>query len=417
MSSFLLRFDQFLNFRRMAYAWITGGALWLAWLLSIFLGPGNMDLAGQVIGTDYLQFHAAGTTVRQGDSAELYNFDYQARLELEIIGPELVNFHAFITPPFFAFLFVPLSYLPYALSFTVWSVFGLVALYICLRLLTENASIKPFIWSLTFFPVFASISFGQNSLLSLLLFTLTYIFWRKRLPFLAGLLSSLLLYKPQLVLGLGLLWLLEWRRDWKALLGLGIGALALLGISVLFMPAANLAYLDFSRTSLLSMLSWEQFPVWHDHTWRAFWFLLFPNHLSIAEGMGFIFSLIGVAVFLYIWKKQRHNSSLLFACAVILTLWVSPHAMIYDWAILVLPAVIFWQVLDSHRALRKLIFASLWLALMISGPLTVAQLKIFPIALQISMPVFAFIIGMFIMHLSQPAMPAKVIDPIQVTPD
>lgn len=383
-----VRFDHFLNPRRMAYAWITGAALWAAWLISVILGPGNMDLANQVIGTDYLQFHTAGLAVRQGDSQKLYDFDYQARLELQIAGPELVNFHAFITPPFLAYIFVPLSYLTYPMSFFLWSIFGLFCLYLSLRWLTVNNPNKVLLWSLTFFPVFAAISFGQNSLLSLLILTMTFILWRKRLPFLAGLAISFILYKPQLVLGVGLLWLLEWRRDWKAILGLVSGAIGLVVISIVTMPEASKAYLELSRGAISSMLSWEQFPRWHAHTWRAFWYLLLPNNLSLAEILGIFFSISSVVFFLLFWKKFRNENMLIFAAAVCLTLWVSPHTMVYDWAIMLIPAVILWEGQADLRHVWKTLFTALWIALFLGGSLTVAQLKILPIAMQISLPTF-----------------------------
>jgi hypothetical protein len=416
MSAFLFRLDHLLNPRRTAYAWITAAALWLTWLLSVSLGPGNMDLAKQVVGTDYLQFHAAGMTVRLGDSSKLYDFDYQARLELEIIGPELVNFHAFITPPFFAYIFVPLSYLAYPHSFILWSILSLTGLYLSLRLLTGEPNLKPLLWSLSFFPVFASISFGQNSLLSVLLFTLSYVCWRKRLPFLAGLIISLLLYKPQLVLGIGLLWLLEYRRDWKALLGLASGALGLVAFSIITMPAASLAFLNLSRTALSSMMSWEQFPLWHAHTWRAFWFLLFPDSLTLAEILGLIFSLVGVIAFLLVWKKYRNEQSLLFAAALLLTLWVSPHAMVYDWAILIIPAVLLWQNNDL-RPIRKPLYALLWTALLLSGPLTVAQLRFLPVAVQISLPIYGIIIAVMIKQLMHSTMSSNNLYPINLPPN
>ncbi len=120
-----MKLDRFLTNRRLSYAWIAGGILWFAWILSSLLGPGNMDLAGQVVGTDYLQFYTAGVTLRQGLSSELYSFSDQSQLQQAIAGPNLTSFHAFITPPFLAWLFVPLSLLPYIWSFIVWSILGL----------------------------------------------------------------------------------------------------------------------------------------------------------------------------------------------------------------------------------------------------------------------------------------------------
>lgn len=388
----LIRFNNFLNPKRMAYAWFTGVVLWIAWLLSVFLGPGNMDLANQVIGTDYLQFYTAGMTLRLGESTQLYNFEYQAQLEMLVAGPELVNFHAYITPPFLAFLFVPLSYLPYTLSFIVWSFISLICLYLSLGWLCKCNYVKTFTWSLTFFPIFATISFGQNSLLSLAILSLSYFLWRKRSLFFAGLVSGLILYKPQLVSGIALIWLLEWRRDWKALLGLLSGGVILAALSIGLMPQASQAYLDITRAFLPTMLSMEQFPLWHAHTWRAFWFLLIPGSLSIAELLGLIFSLAGLFFFLLFWRNHHKDEPLLFAAAVCLTLWISPHAMIYDWALLLIPAILLWHNKIHYRHIWRPLFASLWVALLISGPLTVYQVKVLPIAIQISLPIFSLVL-------------------------
>jgi alpha-1,2-mannosyltransferase len=174
-----MQIDHFLNPRRLTYAWIAGAVMWTAWLLSVIIGPGQMDMAGHVIGTDYIQFYAAGISLQQGHSADLYNFEYQSKLEQVIAGPGLTSFHAFITPPFFAWLYVPFASLPYTWSFIIWSLLSLLFLWASIKLLTVEKPIIGFLWSLTWFPIFAAISFGQNSLLSLFLLSLTYWLWRK----------------------------------------------------------------------------------------------------------------------------------------------------------------------------------------------------------------------------------------------
>ncbi len=165
-----------------------------------------MDLANQVIGTDYIQFYAAGTTIRNGEGDRLYDFTYQRQLEQAIAGPEFDTFHAFITPPVLAVLYSPLSFIPYSLSFAVWSVLGVMFLYFSIRLLNSIEVKNQFLWALSWFPVFATISFGQNSLLSLMLLALTYVLWKHEKKLASGLICSLLLYKPQLIIGVGILW-------------------------------------------------------------------------------------------------------------------------------------------------------------------------------------------------------------------
>jgi hypothetical protein len=61
--------------------------------------------------------------------------------------------------------------------------------------------------------------------------------------------------------------------------------------------------------------------------------------------------------------------------------------MIYDWSILLIPAILFWQALPQLRALWKPLFALIWIATFLSGPLTLGQLIVLPVAIQISVPI------------------------------
>ena len=384
--------DRRLNPARLAYAWLAGGALWLAWFLSLLFGAGKFDLAGQVVGTDYVQFYAAGSTVQKGESARLYNFEYQKKLEQDIVGGTISGHHAFITPPFFAWVFVPFSLLPYMWSFAIWSLLGLACLWMSLHWAGAAQPGRWFGWALTWFPVFASISFGQNSLLSLGVLSLTYLLWLRERRWLAGLACSLVLYKPQLVLGVGFLWLLEWRRDWKALAGLAVGGSLLAGLCFVLLPESSRFYMDLSRNVLPGILRQEGFPLWHAHTPRAFWLLLMPGQPSLGETLALLSTVLGIVIYFFYWRKLRREPTLQFAGAVCLTLWTTPHAMIYDWTILLIPAILFWEKRPNCRGLWKVLFALIWVATFLSGPLTLAQSKILPFAVQVSIPVFIFVL-------------------------
>ncbi len=393
---------RFLNSKRLAYAWLFGGALWLGWLLSIGLGSGQVDLAGQAIGTDYVQFYTAGYTLRMGQSARLYDIPYQSQLQQEIIGPRLKSYHAFITPPFLAWVFVPLSVLPYVASFVVWSLLGLAGLWFSLRWLNIQKPHRYMAWSLTWFPIFASISYGQNSLLSLAVLCLCYWLWRKQRLWLAGLVCSLLMYKPQLVIGIGLLWLLEWRRNIPALLGLALGSGLLAILCFWQLPDASWAYVEFARTTLPNLPNWQDFPIWHLHTLRGFWRLALPQQPGWADGLYALFALVGLIGFMAFWRKYRSQPALLFAGAICLTVWLTPHAMIYDWAVLLIPAALLWHLLPQHREDWKILYALVWLTSLVSGPLTFAQWRWLHFALQISVPALLFALYCAYRKLCQP---------------
>jgi len=383
-------FERRLNPTRLSYAWLAGGALWFAWFLSLLLGTGKFDLAGRVVGTDYVQFYAAGSTLHEGESGRLYDFEYQKDLEQDIVGNTFGGYHAFITPPFYAWVYVPFSMLPYMWSFAIWSLLGLACLWLSLHWIDGAKPGWWFGWALTWFPVFASISFGQNSLLSLGILSLTYFLWYRDRRWLAGLVCSLVLYKPQLALGVGFLWILEWRRDWQALLGLAFGGALLAGLSFGLMPEASKVYMNLSHNWLPGILRQGGFPIWQAHTPRAFFLLLMPGQPSLGEALALLSTVMGIVVYLFYWRRLRCEPALLFAGAICLTLWITPHAMIYDWTIFLIPTILFWEKRPDCRGLWKVLFALIWAATFLSGPLTFAQLKILHVAMQLSIPVLAF---------------------------
>jgi len=383
-------FERRLNPTRLSYAWLAGGALWFAWFLSLLLGTGKFDLAGRVVGTDYVQFYAAGSTLHEGESGRLYDFEYQKNLEQDIVGNTFGGYHAFITPPFYAWVYVPFSMLPYMWSFAIWSLLGLACLWLSLHWIDGAKPGWWFGWALTWFPVFASISFGQNSLLSLGILSLTYFLWYRDRRWLAGLVCSLVLYKPQLALGVGFLWILEWRRDWQALLGLAFGGALLAGLSFGLMPEASKVYMNLSHNWLPGILRQGGFPIWQAHTPRAFFLLLMPGQPSLGEALALLSTVMGIVVYLFYWRRLRCEPALLFAGAICLTLWITPHAMIYDWTIFLIPTILFWEKRPDCRGLWKVLFALIWAATFLSGPLTFAQLKILHVAMQVSIPVLAF---------------------------
>lgn len=383
-------FGAYLTPRRMRYAFIIAGAMWISWTVSVLLGPGNFDLAGQAVGTDFTQYYSAGHTVRSGQSAYLYDPPYQRSVQRNLVGPQLQGFYAFVNPPFFAWVFAPLSYLPYQLAFVLWSAFGLTGLFFALR----AAGLEPrrtMPWALTFFPVFAAVSFGQNSLLSLALLAATYLLWRARKLVLAGLVLSLLLYKPQLVLGVLLLWGLGWRRDWKTLVGFGAGASTLAAGTFAFMPEASAAYVQFSRTTLPNLMSWGGPALWHMHTVRGFFQLLLPGTGILPSVLAGIIGLAAIAGFVMFWRSQRDEPALVYAAALILTFLITPHAMVYEWAIMVLPAALLWKVRPHNRPLLRAVFATLWLTMLVSGWLAKLQIERLPITVQVSIPVLLIV--------------------------
>lgn len=381
--------SEWLTPARQRYAWIVGAALWGGWLASLLLGRDGLDRAGQVIGPDYLPFYAAGWMLRHGLAVRLYDPEAQLAAERAVFGPHLPTYHPFLNPPFFALLFVPFSLLPYTLSFALWSLLQLGLLALGIWALRPQAGARWFGWALTFLPVFASVSFGQNGLLSLALLALAWRLWDAGRPGAAGGIAGLLLYKPHLLIGPALVWLLEGPRGWRALGGLATTAALLALLSALALPEATAAYGAFAWTVYPDLPAWEGFPRWHLHTLRGFWRLLLSGAPRLADRLTLLLAPLGVVFGAALRRAPQGSPSLRLALGIPLTFWLAPYAMIYDLSLLLIPAVRLWEEIPEGRPIWRSLFAGMWTAALLSGPLAVGMGHTLGWALQISIPVLA----------------------------
>ena len=391
-ASDLTRISSLLNPIRMRYPYFIGAAMWLSWLISLALGAGNLDAAGHLVGTDFVAFYTAGRLVLTGQSADLYNLELARQIQQPLYPAPSDNFNPYLNPPFFAWLFVPFALLAYPWSPVAWMVANLVFLWISLRLLQVKKTWQHFFLILTWQPAFSAISFGQNAFLSLLILCLAYTLWRKDRLWTAGLIAGLLFYKPQLLFGVLFLCLLDLRRCWRVLAGCAIAIICLSGLSYALMPEATLQYVFYVQKIAANLMTVEGFPIWNAHAVQAFWLALFPNQTGLAQILHIACALLGVLLFILYWRVKRNDLPILFGTALCLTIWVTPYIMVYDWVLLVVPAVLFWQQFPDQQDYLKAIYAILWVTLFISSVLTFTQWTYFGRALQISVPVLAIVL-------------------------
>lgn len=373
------------------YPWLglaAGALMWAIWGVSVALGPGNLDLNGQVIGTDHSAFHTAAVLLDEGRGEALFDFPdlpvFSARQEGLVDKPDFLD--PYRNPPFYALIYRPTARLPYAASYAVWAVVGLLVLVGGLRLVHGPGVGRPLLWALSFFPTFAAVSFGQNTLLSFGVFALVYAAVVRDRRFLAGLAAGLLLFKPQLLLGLGVWWVLDVRRFWPALGGLAVTGLALAGLSWAVLPGETAEWVR----RLPDVARYDRFEFYNLHNPRGFGDLLTGNR-QVGTWVGLAGLLLAVGWLWRFWRRHAADDRLVFAAAVFATLWGSPHTMTYEWALAVLSAVILWDVRPDHRERWLLVFAVAWVALFVSTPLTKGQLGVAGVAVQVSVPLLAWV--------------------------
>ncbi len=299
--------------QRLRYPYLIGAALWLGWLLSLAAGSWSgksTDNFGQLVGADYSAFYTAGKILLEGKADQLYHPALAVQVQKELYGGETAQFNPYLNPPFYAFLFVPLALLPYPASPILWMLLNLACFALALHWLSPGSLLKKCLLALTWMPAWAAISFGQNTGMSLLLLSGVYVFWRKDRRLLAGLVCGLLLYKPQLVFGVALLWLLEWRTNWRALAGLAFSAAGLAALSFILLPGASAQYIGYAQILSSQLLFSPVFPIWNAHGVQSFWIGLFPQLPGLAGGLYYFSAAFVLIAFLNFWRHNRSSQPL-----------------------------------------------------------------------------------------------------------
>lgn len=407
MQAILSKLHPLLTPKRKRYPFFIGAALWLGWVINLALGSGNMDATGHLIGTDFVAFYTAGKILQAGASERLYDLELARQIQQPLYGSPVELFNPYLNPPFYAVLFIPFASLPYPWSPLVWMSINLGLLWLSAKWLSPRQPGRFFWLALTWQPAFAAISFGQNAFLSLALLSLVYLLLKKDRQYAAGLTAGLLLYKPQLLFGLGVLWILDWRKNGRIFAGMATTAAALLGGSWLWMPEATRAYFSYAQKIAANLMNVPGFPIWNAHSVQSFWLGLFPGQVSLAAGLHLLCALAGIGLFLAHWRGLRQDLALGYGAALCLTIWITPYVMVYDWTILLIPALLFWHHRPEARPYLESAFAVMWAGMFLSSALTFAQWTLFGRALQISIPIYALTLPALLKVLRAPAPPRE----------
>lgn len=158
---------------------------------------------------DFSIFYTAGRILRDRQGSRLYDDALQESVQRSF-SPLAVQRRGVILPynhpPFEALLFVPLAHLPYVTAYLTWFLVNAGLLcsipFLLRRRLTTLGNAPLYLWllaSLAFFPIFIALIQGQDSILLLFLYCLTYASVGRRSEFSVGGWLALGLYKYHLV--------------------------------------------------------------------------------------------------------------------------------------------------------------------------------------------------------------------------
>jgi hypothetical protein len=306
---------------------------------------------------DFLSFYAAGYLVRTGQGAHLYQpavVDATQRLLYPGGFDEAIGYPL---PVFVAWLFAPLSRLPFTAAFFFYMSMMAALLAGLLYLLGQQLQDVPKAVRWLFLacaalalPSVAAIVFGQVDLVALAGLLGGYLLLRSERRALAGLPLCLVLVKPHLLVGVALFLLV--RREWRT-----ISVLAAVGLPLLIVPALltgpatlsdNLRAMIRLDDQLLAGARVEQMA-----NWRGFIDSATNSDRLIYWAPGFLVIAAGaIAIAVSRWRSAAGAAAFDrdYSLAVLLPLVVSPHLHSQSLVVGLLPAALALRALLAPAA-------------------------------------------------------------------
>lgn len=236
-------------------------------------------------------------------------------------------------------LFSPLSLIPFQSAVSVWMTVSELSLIISIFLLLGAMPCRRERWlalpalvgGLAFRPFVASLTSGQIAPLLLLLLASGVALYAHGRSLQAGLLFAFLLLKPNLVIlflpAVGLLLLAG--RDWRGLLGLGLGGGGLFTLSWLLQPGWLLRWLRVSGKTSVTLGTPTLWGLAFDLVGSERWILA-----------GTLAVVLVSATVLFLVSRECEEQLLGMGLAVCGSLLITPYLWNYDQLLLLVPALV-----------------------------------------------------------------------------
>jgi hypothetical protein len=368
--------------------------------LDLFTGTEYTAAGGSLKAEDFMIFYTGGKLANEGRALDAYNYgvmltSIRAQVgepppDLSITPTFATTWPIYLYSPPATLLFTLLARLPYFAGLAVWLLAGLAAMLLALYLLRRALPYlqrQPY-WvlafiALGFWPLNIVFTNGQNSAFTFLAyvaaFYLTMSDYRRRTTedeqklvassrpssavhrpaalfkfiaaceWLAGLAASALaLQKPQLLLGLLLVWLLVWK--WRALAGLVVGVLTACALTLLALPPATFGawlgnLLSFSTAALDAPIPDT------DVTVRTLLRLSMPFAKGMANALYYVYFIVALcALVLAVWRLNRapidssRKHLWLYVLAALFSVATPNYLLIYDLTLLLLPILLLFAL-------------------------------------------------------------------------
>jgi hypothetical protein len=348
----MMNVDLWLTLRRLrVHGLLLALTIWAFYFWTIAT-PTLRDRNGNLKGTDFLHFYTLGSLAIAHHGGELYNMDAQAAMAAQRVPNAADIRYLPLYPPQVSLVFAPLAHLSYGPALALWWLCTAVIYGVCCHWIWRVCPNLPgfggtvALVAIAFPAFFHLIAWGQTSALALACFTAGFLLLRDKREFAAGLALGCLIFKPQLGLAAGLVFIVGGR--WRILAGAALSAVAQIGAGIAYYGVEPLR--SWLRTLLdvpALFSSFEPRP-YQTHCLRTFWSMLVPWS-GAALGLYVISAIVALAATIAIWKRQE-SLSLKYSALLLATVLISPHLTVYDLVILAPAILLLTDWLISHRS-------------------------------------------------------------------
>ncbi len=329
--------------------------------------------------SDYASFYTAGEIVKTDQADLLYDMKTQTDVQQPYRGFEpgdVSNLLIYVNPPHTAIFMIPLTWLPYTVSFFVWYAINLCLLASILWLVfqdlgnTESANKWLAISAIFGFHTISTVLFlGTFSFLMLLATYQVYRSTQREQWFKAAFWLFIATFKFQFVLFIGL-WLVL-QRYWRALLWFALICASFIGLSSLIWGWDMWPnYLDIGSKTL-NFFDQNGLKPSKTLTLRGTLTLWFGNEnkqlINTISQIGL--GLAAISYTWFVWRSPKHpqqqawNYSLAVTCGALFSL----HMYVHDTMLYVTPVLLLFQLYQQRQQptwLPKYCLALPWLSFM-----------------------------------------------------
>ena len=364
-------------------------------LFLVATSHGGVDLADRPLGTDFSNVYAAGTYVLGGNAAAAFDPVQQFARERAIFG-DATQFYGWHYPPYFLFIAAALAWMPYGAALAVWQAVTLGLYLLVMRAIVSPSSrlrgkgddLTWLLLALAFPAVLINIGHGQNGFLTAALIGGALVLLDRR-PLVAGILTGLLVYKPQY--GLMIPIVLAASGRWKCFAA-AAATVALLTIATTLTFGASVWHAfavasEFTRSVVLEQGNTGWYKIQSVFAWARMW----GAPILVAYALQVMTIVMLGAALAWLWRSAA-PFSLKAAALCLAAILATPYSLDYDMMVLA-PTIAFFAVDGLARGFgpwEKTILAALWLVPLVAR--SVAEISLIPLGVPAMLAMFVLIL-------------------------